>query len=89
MVQESVFLPGLPLAVYRELAAHLRQLPGVVAEVVMSGPGLFDYQASQVKQLIVRYQAELSQQVDQILDYYGDRYCGGRLERQGTGNGSN
>ncbi len=89
MVQELVFLPGLPLAVYRELAAHLRQLPGVGAEVVMSGPGLFDYQASQVKQLVVHYQAELSQRVDQILGYYGDRYCGGRLERQGIGDGNN
>ncbi|MFM6079177.1 MAG: hypothetical protein ACKPCI_11800 [Dolichospermum sp.] len=28
-VQEKIEFPGLPLAVYREIAAHLNQLAGV------------------------------------------------------------
>ncbi|WP_040484524.1 hypothetical protein [Lyngbya aestuarii] len=77
--------PRLPLAVYREVAAHLRQVEGVktglnpiqgVSEP--SQPPPFDYGRSQVGSLWIEYQDDITsasrQQVDQILAYYGDRY---------------
>lgn len=70
--------PTLPLAVYREVAAHLRQVSGVDVELLPQTTPIFDYFDSQIGGLQLTYHdsvsAEGRQRVDQILAYYGDRY---------------
>ena len=66
---------GLPLAVYREVAAHLRQV-GKVKVGLFSPPSseLFDYNKSQVGGLWLEYAEDaedaIRQKVDRILAYY-------------------
>ncbi|HEY9845520.1 MAG TPA: hypothetical protein V6D03_04920 [Candidatus Caenarcaniphilales bacterium] len=73
--------PGLPLAVYRELAAHLRQVEGVETGLVPQTAPQCDYQQSQVGGLWVQHAADLDsvaqEQVEKILSYYRDRYQDG------------
>lgn len=73
-----VEFPGLPLAVYRELAAHLRQVKGVETDLMPQSSQEFDYSQSQVGSLSIKYcqAADLSsrQLVDRILEYYQQRY---------------
>ena len=74
--------PQLPLAVYREVAAHLRQVTGVDAGLITKplrgGKEAFDYNASQIECLWVEYPQDLAnastQRIQKILDYYGKRY---------------
>ncbi|WP_242024473.1 hypothetical protein [Trichocoleus sp. FACHB-591] len=75
--------PTLPLAVYREVVAHLQQVSGVEAGLLPQPAKDFDYTYSQVGGLWLEYplkadQPELSQgmrrRIDQILAYYSDRY---------------
>jgi hypothetical protein len=75
---EQFYYANLPLAVYRELAAHLRQVDGVEAELLPQASQTFDYQESQVGGVKLSYQPEANtaarQRVQQILDYYSQRY---------------
>lgn len=73
----------LPLAVYREIAAHLRQVEGVHVELLPQTTPTFNYGDSQVGGLCLEYPADATtsqqdqarrQRVDQILAYYGDRF---------------
>ncbi|MBD0362393.1 MAG: hypothetical protein ICV55_06395 [Coleofasciculus sp. C3-bin4] len=69
---------GLPLAVYREVAAHLRQVKGVEAGLIPQTSLQFDYNESQVGGLWIQY-ADASdlqgrERVNQILAYYQNRY---------------
>lgn len=70
--------PTLPLAVYREVVAHLRQVPGVAADLLPQTSQQFNYQQSQVGGLWFQYlpeaNAQAQQRIEQILAYYGDRY---------------
>lgn len=81
----SVQCPTLPLAVYREVAAHLRQVEGVQTGLTPmptrtpTGEVLpFEYTRSQVGSLWIQYpenaDPKIRQQVDQILAYYSERY---------------
>lgn len=74
----QLFCPRLPLAVYREVAAHLRQVTGVDAGLLPQRSQQFDYLQSQVGGIWLRYSPEANiasqQRVEQILAYYGDRY---------------
>ena len=69
---------GLPLAVYREVAAHLSQIDGVETELVPQQSRQFDYMLSQVDSLRIQYLNDTDphchERVQQILAYYGDRY---------------
>ena len=69
---------NLPLTVYREVAAHLRQVDGVETELVPQTSSQFDYTQSQIDSLWVRHTdpvpATVSARVQEILAYYGDRY---------------
>jgi hypothetical protein len=69
---------SLPLAVYREVAAHLCQVDGVETELLSQQSQQFDYRLSQVDSLWIQYPDDLNsacrQQVEQILAYYSDRY---------------
>lgn len=73
---------NLPLAVYREMAAHLGQVDGVEVELVPQQSRQFDYRLSQIDSLWIRFgdgaDRACRSQVDRILAYYGDRY--GRWE---------
>ena len=89
-VKERYTCPGLPLAVYREVAAHLRQVTGVNAGLIgkplhgdretaaEADRETFDYYASQIEALWLEYPQDLAteskQRVHAILDYYGNRY---------------
>jgi hypothetical protein len=71
-------IPRLPLAVYREVLAHIRQVVGVQAGLMPQTSPQFDYSQSQVGGLWIAYGSEISaadrQRVEQILQYYGDRF---------------
>lgn len=80
-VKERYTCPQLPLAVYREVAAHLRQVIGVNAGLIVKplhSDRAFDYYASQIEALWLEYPQELptqnKQRIRAILDYYGKRY---------------
>lgn len=68
----------LPLAVYREVAAHLRQIQGVETGLLPQTSQQFDPLQSQAGGVWIRYaEAALEQcqpQVEAVLAYYGDRY---------------
>ena len=75
---QQICFPQMPLAVYRELAAHLRQVTGVEIELLPQTSQTFDYQQSQVGGLTLRYSSQSlpssPERVQQILAYYGQRY---------------
>ncbi|MEA5573269.1 hypothetical protein [Calothrix sp. UHCC 0171] len=74
---------GLPLAVYREIAAHLRQVEGVKVGLISQSSQQFDYNQSQIEGLWIDFSSNSSisnqQQVEEILAYYESCY-GNRRE---------
>ena len=81
--QQQLTCPQLPLGVYREVAAHLRQVTGVDASLIMRSiehdpTEKFDYYQSQVAALKIDYSQaatpKVKQRVQEILDYYAQRY---------------
>lgn len=74
----EIKFPGLPLAVYREIAAHLLQVEGVETGLYPASESRFDYNQSQVGGLWIQYDQIASPQsrerVDEILAYYQNRY---------------
>lgn len=72
----SVQNPKLPLAVYREVAAHLSQVEGVQTELTPQTSKQFDYTLSQIGSLEIQFPEEARTQVEKILAYYGDRFGG-------------
>ena len=77
-LQQKITYPQLPLAVYREIAAHLRQVTDVQAQLIPLETDHFDYDHSQVGYLLLCYPETLAeadrQRVESILAFYGDRY---------------
>lgn len=69
----------LPLAVYREVAAHLQQINGITVEFLAPAARSFNYTESQlgglkidgIDRLLPSEQATL----DRILNYYAARYA--------------
>lgn len=74
----EIRFPNLPLAVYREIAAHLCQVDGVETGLYPQKTQQFDYNQSQVGGLWILYAStadlESRELVDQILAYYQNRY---------------
>ncbi len=74
----QICCPHLPLAVYREVAAHLRQVQGVEAGLIPQTSQQFDYNQSQVAGLWIQYtdasDSVSRERVSQILAYYQNRY---------------
>lgn len=70
--------PGLPLTVYREIAAHLRCVKGVETGLIPQTSQQFDYNQSQVEGLWLQYgnttDSAQQERVNQILAYYQNRY---------------
>jgi hypothetical protein len=73
-IPEKLYWPKLPLAVYREIAAHLRQVSGVEVELSPQTDIRFDYELSQVGGLHIlnlgTLDPEAQHQILQILQYY-------------------
>ncbi len=68
----AVRYDGMPLMVYREVAAHLACVPGVEAELEWRKDPIFRYADSQIEALQIRQGPDAnSEQVRRILDYYG------------------
>lgn len=76
--QEKIEFPGLSLAVYREIAAHLRQVEGIEVGLIPQSSLEFNYNQSQIAGLwisgISTSNSESQQRVQQILSYYRNRY---------------
>ena len=68
----------LPIAVYREVVGHLRQVDGVDADMIGQKSREFDYSKSQVGGLSIQYAADAEEKcytgVEKILAIYSDRY---------------
>jgi hypothetical protein len=79
----EIKFPGLPLVVYREIAAHLHQVEGVETGLYPAQTEQFDYNQSQVGGLWIQYtqtaDEESREQVDRILAYYQKRYGGSEV----------
>lgn len=70
--------PGLPLAVYREVAAHLSQIATVETKLTPQIAAEFDYSDSQVGSLWLEYPTDLElgeqQRLEEILAYYAQQF---------------
>jgi len=77
-IQEKIEFPGLPLAVYREIAAHLRQVVGVEVGLIPQTSLEFDYNQSQTSGLWILWtptaNAESRERFKQIVAYYQNRF---------------
>lgn len=84
MPQQLITCATLPLAVYRELAAHLRQVEGIKTQLLEPQQQQFNYYQSQIGGLLIDYPVNFDrrdlQQVEDILNYYAQRY--GHLDRE-------
>ena len=81
--QRQLTCPQLPLGVYREIAAHIRQVEGVDASLIWRSltsdcSETFDYYQSQVAALQITYAENIAddarQRIEEILEYYAQRY---------------
>ncbi|MBD2194559.1 MULTISPECIES: hypothetical protein [Calothrix] len=76
--KEKIEFAGLPLAVYREIAAHLRQVEGLEVGLIPQSSLQFDYYQSQIEGLWLSWKSSPTTQnvqlVQQILAYYRNRY---------------
>ncbi|HIK17226.1 MAG TPA: hypothetical protein IGS53_18325 [Leptolyngbyaceae cyanobacterium M33_DOE_097] len=77
-MRQQIRLKHLPLAVYREIAAHLELLDGVTIALNPQQSTEFEYTLSQIDSLEIYYPESVDPQVyeqaQRILAYYGDRY---------------
>ncbi|TAF12236.1 MAG: hypothetical protein EAZ77_00365 [Nostocales cyanobacterium] len=74
-IYQKIEFPNLPLAVYREIAAHLRQVEGVDVDLIPQTSSEFDYYQSQIAGLSISWQPHTNEdRVKQILAYYQNRY---------------
>jgi hypothetical protein len=76
-IPERLCWPKLPLAVYREIAAHLQQVEGVTVILLPQTATQFDYELSQVGGLeisAVGVSASARIKVMNILQYYRSQF---------------
>lgn len=70
--------PSLPLAVYREIEAHLHQVDQIETELLPQDAEQFDYSLSQIGWLRIRHPQDLSaadqERIEQILNFYAQRF---------------
>jgi hypothetical protein len=68
----------LPLAVYREIAAHLQQIEGIKVAFLTPTSQEFSYTESQLGGLEITGIDRLAEperhQIEQVFSYYADRY---------------
>ncbi len=98
--RQTVACDRLPLASYREIAAHLNVVPGVRATLLPQTSQEFEYLQSQVGGVAIEVDPVLGDQardrVEEILAHYADRFgpwraipiaeteLGGTIGPQGT-----
>ncbi|NJN72375.1 MAG: hypothetical protein HC799_05935 [Limnothrix sp. RL_2_0] len=77
-VTEKLICKGLPLAVYREVAAHLRQVQGIFVELEPQRSPDFDYHQSQIGAMVITYSENFAegdrQNIEKILAFYAERH---------------
>jgi hypothetical protein len=77
-IPEALSWAEMPLSVYREVAAHLRQVAGVEVELLPQTAHQFDYGLSQIGGLRIDrtnlVSVEDEARVLEILDYYRHRF---------------
>lgn len=84
----AVRYDDLPLAVYREIAAHLRCISGIDAELETNDTQVFRYSDSQVGALIVTRSPDANEtRLVQVLDAYGLWQRGRDIESGGFTSG--
>lgn len=68
----------LPLAVYREIAAHLQQIDGITVKFLVPNARAFNYTESQLGGLEIHGVERLTEldrsRFDRLLSYYAERY---------------
>ncbi len=81
-IPTQVYWPKMPLAVYREVAAHLRQV-GVEVELLPQAADYFDYELSQVGGLQItgadKLDTRSQTRLHEILQYYCQQFGEWRL----------
>lgn len=75
---------NLSLAIYREVAAHLRQVEGVTVELIPQMATQFSYYHSQIEGLWLWFPPEVQGQVEAILQYYAQRHGPWQREHRET-----
>jgi hypothetical protein len=82
--REQICFLHMPLAVYRELAAHLQQVEGVKTGLIIQQSQEFNYQQSQIDSLWIEFSADLDagsqEYLEDILSYYVKLY--GQMRRE-------
>ncbi len=77
-VAERLVRDDLPLAVYREVAAHLRQVEGVTVVLEPQRSPEFSYRRSQIGAMVMGYPKDLPgddrQTIEAILKFYESRH---------------
>ncbi len=77
----AVRYDGMPLAVYREIAAHLQCISGVEVELEWNSSTLFRYTDSQIGALWVQLAEQTDpEQVRRVLDHYGSWQRGQEIQ---------
>ena len=76
----------MPLAVYREVAAHLQQIEGISIEFLNPIDRDFSYNNSQLGGLEIAGADRLTQpdrvRLEQILSYYANRFAAWEFDRK-------
>ncbi len=80
MSERVYYNPRMPLAVYRELAAHLQLLDGVSVRLLPQTCSHFDYELSQIAGIAVAvpptFDRDAQARCEQILEHYGLQHGG-------------
>ncbi|MGK7928018.1 MAG: hypothetical protein AB4290_22725 [Spirulina sp.] len=69
--RERISCQKMPLAIYREVAAHLQQVSGISVTLVSQSARDFDYGQSQIEGLCIDYPDDFD--LDSPLETLGDR----------------
>ncbi|AHB88505.1 hypothetical protein NK55_05990 [Thermosynechococcus sp. NK55a] len=82
MSERVYYNSRMPLAVYRELAAHLQLLDGVSVRLLPQTCSHFDYELSQIEGIAVAVPPTLDPSTqaryEEILEHYGLQHGGWR-----------
>lgn len=78
LTAERISRADLPLAIYREVAAHLQQVQGMLVTLEPQRSPEFSYHLSQIGAMVLQYPENFPvgdrQKVERILTFYGEKY---------------
>ncbi|MDM7327383.1 MAG: hypothetical protein P3X23_009760 [Thermosynechococcus sp. Uc] len=85
MSEHVYYNPRMPLAVYRELAAHLQLLEGVSVRLLPQSRSQFDYDLSQIEGIAVTVPSTSSPntqtRLEEILQHYALQHGGWQCQQ--------